>query len=251
MTLTNLARDRFVPATASSISASADADAAQPSGVGTLAPSNVIQGEIIEDSHDDAPQPGTRVEIARSGGIQILDGDTAARETVSEVTPDTFYAAPRVTSDADDRIAVLTDLTLSVDLDAVAQAVKEAQRNGGQVTDPNKRIYTGREGEILLARDAGPDDRISEVTPDTFYASTRAEAEERFARTSMPRNTMKVSDGEYEGWHYTIANESGDSYGQAHPGQCHERDVVGRGSERLPNCRGLDSLERRSRLFGA
>jgi hypothetical protein len=164
----------------------------EPATIDTTSPRQmIVPGEIVASSFEGPLRPRTRVEVSPNGAIQIRDDTTAARETMSEVTSDTFY----------------------VDLDAIAEAVKAAQRNDGEPVDPSKRVYVGREGEMLLGNEATGGERIAEVTGDTFYAQSRLDAEAVFARSNMPANSVRVSDGTYDGWHFTITNEFGDKYG--------------------------------------
>lgn len=173
----------------------------------------IVPGEVVASSVTEPPRQVSRVEVGQGGAILLHDDAAAGRETVAEVTTDTFYTAitdkTAVGDRAASRVSVLTHLTLAVDLNAIADAVKSAQR--GEPTDPAKRVYVGSEGELLLGNEASGGERIAEVTGDTFYAS-RLEKEAAFVHSNMPRNTVRVSDGTYEGWHYTITNEFGDSY---------------------------------------
>lgn len=172
------------------------------------------QEEDVVEGPTEASVPGRhpRVEVARDGSIDIVDAESPARETVAEVTGDTFYGLLwRRTRDSG-RFATITGLTMAVDLNAIADAVKEAQRNDGQPDDPTKHVYVGREGELFMGDDATGGERIAEVTSDTFYSSGRIETESSFVRSNMPRNTVRVSDGTYSGWHFSITNEFGDKY---------------------------------------
>ena len=222
----------------------------------------VVLGEVIASAREEGPTPVSRVEVGQDGAIRVHHDAAPERETFTEVTTDTFYA---------DRVSVLTSFPLEVDLNAIADAVKEAQRGGGQTTDPNKRVYVGSEGELRIGDEATGGERIAEVTGDTFYSDgasldaiaravreagangghytdpakrvfvnsegdllqgssgsgerlsgvtadtfysggTRTAAEAAFVRSNMPQNTMRVSDGTYEGWHFAITNEFGDTY---------------------------------------
>jgi hypothetical protein len=136
-----------------------------------------------------------RVEVSPSGAIQFRDEAPHAREVLSEVTSDTFYSD-------------------SVDLNAIADAVRRVQVNGGEPIQQKDRIFVNRDGGLQMG-DAPGGDRVAEVTSDTFYAgdTARLERESAFVRTSMPHDTIRASDGRVEGWHYTITNEFGDRYG--------------------------------------
>ncbi|MBO3752093.1 hypothetical protein J5X84_39025 [Streptosporangiaceae bacterium NEAU-GS5] len=91
--------------------------------------------------------PSSRIEVGHDGHISIEADDATRREILSEVTPDTFY----------------------VNLDAIAAAAREAQANGGQQSDPAKRIFVDEQGNVILGRDVNAGDRVSGVTPDTFF----------------------------------------------------------------------------------
>ncbi|MFC8045102.1 hypothetical protein [Nocardia sp. NPDC057353] len=132
-----------------------------------------------------------RVEVTPTGSITISEGPGSTRSTIAEVTGDTFY----------------------VDLNRIAAAVRESQENGGaRPTDPDKRIYVGRDGELLMGNEVAGGTRIAEVAGDTFYSAVRLADEREFVRSNMPRDTVAVSDGEFQGWHYSITNEFGDTY---------------------------------------
>ena len=249
---------------------------AEPETSTALVPSNrIVPGEVVASSVTERPRQVSRIEVGRGGAIQFHDDTAAGRETVTEVTTDTFYAeipgAMAIGDRAPSRVSALTCLTLAVDLNAIADAVKAAQRNDGQATAPGERVYVGSEGELRMGNEAsggeriaevtgdtfylGPvnllavaqavrdaqgnsgqfvdpakrvyvgsegglyqgnmgtrGERVSEVTGDTFFAPSRLKTEAAFARSNMPRNTIRVSDGTYEGWHFTIKNEFEDSY---------------------------------------
>jgi hypothetical protein len=274
MTNPNYAWDRFVPTTTRPEPLTTTFT--EPEASTTLVPSGmIVPGEVIASSGAESLRQVARIEVGREGAIRFHDDATAGRETVAEVTADTFYAktqsATAAGNCASNRVSVLTYLTLTVDLNAIAEAVKSAQRNDGQTTDPDKRVYVGSEGELRMGNEAfgaeriaevtgdtfytgtanldaiaraireaqansgqfvdpskrvyvgsegelrqgnmaAGGERISEITGDTFYAPSRLETESAFVRGNMPRNTMRVSDGTYEGWHFTITNEFGDSY---------------------------------------
>jgi hypothetical protein len=198
MTNQNYAWDRYAPADTSSKSVSeflTNLTAAGATAPADLVPlGNVIAGEVIASTVDnvpDVPSQVPRVEVGEGGVIQFRDDATEGREAVSEVTLDSFY----------------------VDLNAIADAVKTAQQNDGHTTDPDKRVFVGSEGNLLMGDEATSAERVAEVTGDTFYAPPGLQQEGEFVRANMPRNTMHVSDGTYEGWHFTITNEFGDAYG--------------------------------------
>lgn len=235
--------------------------------------------------------PSSRLEVSPSGSISMVTNDRPARTSVAEVSGDTFY----------------------VDLNAIAEAVKEAQANAGQPVDESKRIYVGKEGELLQGSEVTGTERVAEVTGDTFYVNRasifpenkpsrqdnphprpldlgaitqvvkkaqvwptagrtcppdprrstasqpddystdmcvgrkgelrsrtgellleggvigggdrvaevvgdtfyalRLEDETEFVRNHMPANTKRTSDGTFDGWHFSITNEFGDTYG--------------------------------------
>jgi hypothetical protein len=159
-----------------------------------LAPrTQVVPGEVIAstiENETDLPRQVARVEVGQGGLIHLRDDTTGGREAISEVTTDSFY----------------------VDLNAIADAVKNAQRNGGRPTSPNGQVFVDSEGNLVMGNEVTGNERIAEVTNDTFYA-TRLDQETAFVRSNMPRNTVRVSDGTYEGWHFNITNEFGDPYG--------------------------------------
>lgn len=216
MTNQDYARDRFAPTTMTR----SDPDVAtvpEPAALDCTVPRTVVvPGEVVASSLEERPRPTSRIEVDRGGTIQIRDDESAAREAVSEVTTDTFYVCVRseitAPGSGGTRLSLLTDMTMTVNLDAIAEAVRAAQRNDGQPVDPSKRVYVGREGQLLQGNEATGGERIAEVTGDTFYAQSRHGTESAFVRSNMPQNTMRVSDGTYDGWHFTITNEFGDSY---------------------------------------
>jgi hypothetical protein len=144
--------------------------------------------------------PDKRVYVGREGEMLLGDEATGA-ERIAEVTGDTFY-----------HLAAVSAIRKVVNLAGIAAAVRRAQRNGGRFVDPSKRVYVGREGELYQGCMATGGQRISEVTSDTFFSPPRLETESAFVRSNMPRNTIRVSDGTYDGWHFTMQNEFGDSY---------------------------------------
>jgi hypothetical protein len=179
----------------------------------------VVSGEVIASSVAEMPRQTSRIEVGRGGTIQFRDDTAPTREPLTQVTTDTFYAStldsPIAGSGGLDRVSTLTCLTLAVDLNKLRDALVTAQENGGQSTDPAKQIYVGREGELLMGNEAVGAERIAEVTTDTFYvfyAQSRVEEESEFVRSNMPQNTVRVSDGTYEGWAFTVSNEFGDAY---------------------------------------
>lgn len=172
---------------------------------------SVVPGEVISITDaavpaqarraESAPQadPVPQVEVSPSGAIQFREGTPRGREVLSTVTTDTFY-------------------NQSVDLNAIADAVRRAQDNGGEPTDQKERIFVNRDGGLQMGSGPGGE-RVAEVTADTFYAAyrqaanaARLEREAAFVRTGMPGNTVRASDGNFEGWHYAITNEFGDRY---------------------------------------
>jgi hypothetical protein len=160
----------------------------------------VASGGVV--SITDAPMPAQlgriepvrRVEVSPGGAIELREEAPQGREVLSAVTADTFYSE-------------------SVDLNAIAEAVRRAQDNGGAPAEQKDRIFVNREGGLQMGSGPGSE-RVAEVTTDTFYSgdSARLAQEAAFARTGMPTNTIRASDGTFEGWHYTITNEFGDDY---------------------------------------
>ena len=107
------------------------------------------------EAHAPSPTPSSRLEVSPGGSINMVTDDRPVRTSVAEVTGDTFY----------------------VDLNAIAEAVKEAQANAGQPVDDSKRIYVGKEGELLQGNEVTGTERVAEVTGDTFYVDRNAIAE--------------------------------------------------------------------------
>jgi hypothetical protein len=275
MTSPSYVRDRLAATVSTQPVPRMTAFAEPEAGIASVLGDLTISGENDVSSAIEPPSPVPWVEIGRGGAILFHDGTAAGREAATEVTTDTFYTgvidANAGGKRASGRVSALTHLTLAVDLNAIANAVKAAQRNDGQPADPDKRVYVGKEGELRLGDEASDGERIAEVTGDTFYAgsvnlaavaqavrdaqarggqfvdpdkrvyvsaegdlyqggtaargerlsevtgdtffASRTETEAAFARSNMPQNTVRVSDGTYEGWHFTITNEFGDSYG--------------------------------------
>lgn len=228
-------------------------------GVGATAPAElvprgqVVRGEIIASTVENAPdmpRRDARVEVSQGGVIQFRDDTAGGREAVSEVTADSFYIDLNAIADAvkeaqenggqptdlskrvfvgsegdllmgneatgTERVAEVTGDTFfgeSASLDAVAGAVRTAQASVGHYTDPGKRVHANRDRKLRQGSAAGGGERVSIVTADPFYAWSRLEQESEFVRSNMPRNTIRVSDGTYPGWHFTITNEFGDAYG--------------------------------------
>jgi len=197
-----------MPGTAERPPASPLGDLITPRADARLVPvASVVPGEVISITDIAVPGQGARpaqapptaqvqqVEVSPGGAIQFRDGEPRTREVLSEVTGDTFY---------DD----------SVDLNAIADAVRRVQVNGGEPLQQKDRIFVNRDGGLQMG-DAPGGDRVAEVTADTFYAmdAARLAREVAFVHTGMPRDTIRASDGRVEGWHYTISNEFGDSYG--------------------------------------
>jgi hypothetical protein len=271
MTEQSHGREHIRPAASTEPEPLTTAFAEPDSSTAFLADATVVPGEVIASFTAEPSREVPRVEVGQGGTIQFHDDTPSGRETVTEVTTDTFYAGSSSGAErAPRRLSVLTSLTLPVDLNAIADAVKAAQRNNGQPADPDKRVYVGSEGEMRMGSEASTGERIAEVTGDTFYMSrvnldavakavrdaqrrdgrftdsdrrvyvdregglhqgsgsasdervsevtgdtffaSRRDNEAAFVRSNMPRNTTRVSDGTYEGWHFSITNEFGDSY---------------------------------------
>jgi hypothetical protein len=220
MTNQSHAWDRFAPTTSMQSQPSWPTFAEPEISVVVPPADRVVSGEVIASSDAETPRQTSRIEVGRDGSIQFHDETAPTREPLTQVTTDTFYAStldsPNAGSGGLDRVSTLTCLTLAVDLNKLRDALVTAQEeNGGQPTDPNKQIYVGREGELLMGDEAGGAERIAQVTTDTFYAfhaQSRVEEESEFVCTNMPRNTVRVSDGTYDGWAFTISNEFGDTY---------------------------------------
>lgn len=219
MTNQNHAWDRFAPTTSMQPQPS-QATFPEPETSVVAAPTDqVVSGEVIASSDAEAPRQTSRIEVGQDGSIQFHDETAPTREPLTQVTTDTFYARTLDSLNAGrgglDRVSMLTRLTFAVDLNKLRDALVTAQENGSQPTDPAKQIYVGREGELLMGNEATGAERIAEVTADTFYAfyaQSRMEEESEFVRSNMPRNTVRVSDGTYDGWAFTISNEFGDAY---------------------------------------
>jgi hypothetical protein len=211
--------DRFAPTTSVQSQPSRPTFAEPDTSVATPPVDRMVSGEVIARPDAEEPRQTSRIEVGRDGRIQLHDETAPIREPLTQVTTDTFYASTLGSANAGsggpDRVSTLTGLTLAVDLNKLRDALITAQGEGGQPTDPNKQIYVGREGELLMGNEASGAERIAQVTTDTFYAfysQSRTEDESEFVRTNMPRNTVRVSDGTYDGWAFTISNEFGDTY---------------------------------------
>lgn len=145
---------------------------------------NVIRQAVVDAQHG---APNLDVYVTPNGDVLAADQEPDSSARLSAVVGDTFY---------------------SLDLNAIQQATLAAQRNGGQVADKD-RLYVDQNGEMLLGSDVGDPSRVAEVVGDTFYA--RDLVAEARAVAKMPPS-VKVSDGTYEGYSYSITNDFGDRY---------------------------------------
>lgn len=127
------------------------------------------------------------VYVAPNGDVATQGQAPGASARLSTVVGDTFY---------------------TLDLNAIQQATLAAQRNGGQAADKD-RVYVDQNGEVMLGSDVGDPSRAAEVVGDTFFA--RDLLAEARAIAKMPPS-VKVSDGTYEGYSYSITNRFGDKY---------------------------------------
>ena len=85
--------------------------------------------------------------------VAFRDEENAPGDPAAEATGDTF--------------------TSKVDLKAIADEVKAAQRRDGRATNPGGQIYVGGEGDVFSGNEDMSGERIAEVSPDTFYAPSR------------------------------------------------------------------------------
>ena len=181
-----------------------------------------------------------RIYVGKEGEL-LRGSEVTGAERVAEVTGDTFYVNPGSVSQAKKSAGEERNNPHSLDLDAIAEAVRKAQEllkktptwpaEGGDTCPPDPwrsttsqsdetstDMYVGKEGELrsangelLLDHETTWGERVAEVTDDTFYATRLAE-EAEFVRTHMPANTRRTSDGTFVGWYFAITNEFGDTY---------------------------------------
>lgn len=153
------------------------------------ASSTTMDLSVIRQAVEGAPHgtSGLDVYVAPNGDVAARGQAPGAAARLSTVVGDTFY---------------------NLDLNAIQQATLAAQRNGGQVADKD-RVYVDQNGEVMLGSDVGDPSRAAEVVGDTFFA--RDLLHEARATAKMPPS-VKVSDGTYEGYSYSITNRFGDKY---------------------------------------
>lgn len=103
------------------------------------------------------------------------------------------------------------DTFFSPDLNAIQAAIFAAQANGGTAPNADQEMFVDRLGDVHLGAQDGDSTRMASVAGDTFYARDIA-LEKNVASTKLPPNAVKVSDGDVEGYSYTIVNKFGDTY---------------------------------------
>ncbi|MBL8929312.1 MAG: hypothetical protein JNL54_04235 [Kineosporiaceae bacterium] len=158
---------------------------------------------VSEVDADDPARPARRlgvlpaeVQVAPDGTIstQAAAADGVARGALSQVTAETFYMP---------------------DLNKIAAAIRDNMREGTTTpSDPARQILVDREGNIYSGDEIGGSARpLSQVTSETFYAwGDRSARELAIVQTKLPANTVHASDGDVDGWAYSITNEFGDTY---------------------------------------
>jgi len=153
------------------------------------APSATMDLSVIRRAVEDAQHgaSGPCIYVAPDGDVAARGQTQGSSARLSTVVGDTFY---------------------TLDLNAIQAATLAAQRNNGQVEDKD-RVYVDQDGEVLLGSEVGDPSRAAEVVGDTFYA--RDLLAEARAIAKMPPS-VKVSDGTYEGYSYSITNRFEDKY---------------------------------------
>ena len=170
---------------------------------------NVIKRAILVAQQDSARSIG-------SADHSVMSDPPAPPSTNPSVTTPSVYVTPNGEliasepgADQGARLSTVVGDTFYVDLNVIQRAVLEQQRNGGQAADKDS-VYVDNNGEVMLGSDVGDPSRASSVVGDTFYARDLA-IEARTAQYKMP-SAVKVSDGTYEGYAYSIHNDFGDTY---------------------------------------
>lgn len=116
------------------------------------------------------------------------------------------------------RLSRVTSRTLfGPDLNKIAETIRRNQQAGRvDPSEPHEQIFIDDKGDILFGNQLEPSSasRLSRVTQETFYltAAERFVKEREWVSTHMPNDTFHASDGEYEGWVFSITNEFDDTY---------------------------------------
>jgi hypothetical protein len=101
-----------------------------------------------------------------------------------------------------------------IDLNALRDAVLQTQSQGRmQPTDEQKTILVSKEGKMIMAGNAGDEERrtMSRVQQDTFHG--RPEREALTVQEFMPASTMHHTTPEgYQGWLYSFQCAYGITY---------------------------------------
>lgn len=145
---------------------------------------NVIRDAVVARQ---SGAPAADVFVSPNGDVIASGGATAPDERWSAVVGDIFY----------------------VDLNAIQAAVLAQQNNNELVADKD-RVYVDHKGDVMLGSEVGDPSRASAVVGDIFYTRDLT-VEARTAQTKMPA-AVKVSDGTYEGYAYSVTNSMGDTY---------------------------------------
>lgn len=166
----------------------------------------VYSGSAIPASSAPAPSAAMDLSVMRRA---VEEAQRGTSELDVYVAPNGDVAAEGQAIGASARLStVVGDTFYTLDLNAIQQATLAAQRNDGQVADKD-RVYVDQNGEVMLGSDVGDPSRAAEVVGDTFFA--RDLLAEARAIAKMPPS-VKVSDGTYEGYSYSITNRFGDKY---------------------------------------
>lgn len=156
----------------------------------------------------DPAQPATRdLNVIRDAILQAQRGGAAPLNVYAD--PAGAVVAGGRGSARDQRISTVVGDTFFVDLNAIQAAVLAAQASEGQVADKD-RVYVDQQGEVMLGSDVADPTRYSAVVGDTFYARDLV-AEAETVRTKLPA-AVKVTDGTYEGYAFSITNMFNDKY---------------------------------------
>lgn len=102
----------------------------------------------------------------------------------------------------------------AADLNRLRDIIKHAQAEGNAYpANSSERITVGREGDIYTG-DAPGNVPLSKVQHGTFAVggNRREEADHRYARTHMPRNTTFIDQPNARGWSYSFTSQMGTLY---------------------------------------
>ncbi|MEI8186925.1 MAG: hypothetical protein WCG19_09535 [Chlorobiaceae bacterium] len=101
-----------------------------------------------------------------------------------------------------------------IDLNALRDAVLQTQAEGRmQPSDEQKTILVSKEGKMIMAGEAGDEERrtMSKVQQDTFHGRTEREA--LIVHDFMPSSTIPHTTPEgYQGWLYSFQCTYGITY---------------------------------------